>query len=372
MNSDINKKVMTAQEAVNRFIKPGTHIAFGGFTILRRPMAIAREIVRQGIGDLFVTMNGGTLVEEMLAGAGLIKWLETTYLGLEGGMPVAYAMRQGIEMGNIELVEDYSNWSFAQRTLAGKYGLPFMPCMGDLGSDILNYDTFGKAGLRGRNEKGEFIHPGIPPKKYEVIDDPFEGFGLRPRRFNAGEDTCGNRTNAYRDGKIKSDKYTGKEGVKILLVPPLLPEVCVIHAQRVAIDGTVRIEGLIGPDIDQSLCGRVLIVECERICSPEELRAVPEHNQIASHFVHAIVEQPFGAYPSAVPNYYDYDYAWFKQYAKEINHQPVEKVREFWQEHVGNTTDEWEYLYNRVGMEKLFSLRTKPEYHYNPEIDRFK
>jgi hypothetical protein len=88
--------------------------------------------------------------------------------------------------------------------------------------------------------------------------------------------------------------------------------------------------------------------------------------------VHAIVEQPFGAYPSAVPNYYDYDYAWFKQYVKEINHQPVEKVLEFWQEHVGNTTDDWEYLYNRVGMEKLFSLRTKPEYHYNPEIDRFK
>ncbi|MDI3480722.1 MAG: glutaconate CoA-transferase, subunit, partial [Tepidanaerobacteraceae bacterium] len=114
MNSDINKKVMTAKEAVKRFIKPGTHIAFGGFTILRRPMAIAREIVRQGIGELFVTMNGGTLVEEMLAGAGLIKWLETTYLGLEGGMPVAYAIRQGIETGKIELVEDYSNWSFAQ------------------------------------------------------------------------------------------------------------------------------------------------------------------------------------------------------------------------------------------------------------------
>lgn len=95
-------------------------------------------------------MNGGTYVEEMLAGAGLIKWLESTYIGLEGGMPVAYAIRQAIQNGEIELIEDYSNWSFALRTIAGKYGLPFMPCMTDMGSDLMTYDVFGKAGLRGK------------------------------------------------------------------------------------------------------------------------------------------------------------------------------------------------------------------------------
>jgi hypothetical protein len=80
--ADISEKIMTLREAVQRFIKPGTHLALGGFTILRRPMGFAREIVRQNIGGLFVTMNGGTLAEEMLAGAGLIKYLESTYLGL--------------------------------------------------------------------------------------------------------------------------------------------------------------------------------------------------------------------------------------------------------------------------------------------------
>ena len=125
----MQNKVMSAADAVKRFVKPGTHIAFGGFTILQRPMAVAREVVRQGIGDLFVTMNGGTVVEEMLAGMGLVRWMETTYIGMEGGMPVAYAVRRSIEEGAIELIEDYSNWSFAQRTLAGRLGLPFMPCM---------------------------------------------------------------------------------------------------------------------------------------------------------------------------------------------------------------------------------------------------
>lgn len=368
--ADLQKKVMSAKEAVQRFIKPGTHIAFGGFTILRRPNTIAREIVRQGIGDLFVTMNGGTYVEEMLAGAGLIKKLESTYIGLEGGMPVAYAIRQAIQSGEIELIEDYSNWSFALRTIAGKYGLPFMPCMTDLGSDLMEYDVFGKAGLRGRNADGNWIHPGIPPHKYKVIDDPFEGWGLRPRTFNNGLDSCPNKTNYYNKNKT-STAYTGREGVKVALVPPLLPEVCVVRAQRVALDGTIRIEGLIGPDIDQTLCGKTIIVECERICSADEIRMNPEHNQIAGVFVDAIVEQPFGAYPTCMPNYYDYDYQWFKKYTDAVNHQPKEVVKEFWLNAVAKEKDDWEYLEKRVSWKKLWSLRVEPQYHYNPQCDRF-
>lgn len=367
--SEATKKIMSAQEAVSKFIKSGTHIAFGGFTVLRRPMAIAREICRQGIGELYVTMNGGSIIEEMLAGCGLIKWLETTYIGMEGGMPVAYAIRRSIEEGQIALVEDYSNWSYAQRTLAGRLGLPFMPCLGDLGSDLLTYDTFGDAGLRGFHEDGTPKHCGIPPKKYAVIDDPFDGYGLRPALFQSGEDSVGNTTNAYRRG-IKSTRYTGKEGVKVLLVPPLMPDVSVIHAQRVSVDGIVRIEGLIGPDIDQGMCGKTLIVECERICSEEELRQVPEHNQIAPHFVSAIVEQPFGAYPTAVPNYYDYDYGWFQNYAAGVNHKPMEEVTAWWRDHL-SAKDDWAYLLRHVGWEGLAALRTKPEYHFNPEIDRF-
>jgi len=373
----MSNKIMSAAEAVSRFIKPGTHIAFGGFTVLRRPMTVAREIVRQGIGGLFVTMNGGTIVEEMLAGAGRVKWLETTYLGMEGGMPVAYAIRKCIEEGVIELVEDYSNWSFAQRTLAGRLGLPFMPCLSDLGSDLLEYDTFGKAGLRVKNEDGSMKHVGIPPAKYSVVDDPFDGFGLRPALFESGEDSCSNKTNYYRRSQqsrganpSKSTKYTGKEGVKVLLVPPLKPEVSVIRVQRAAVDGTVRIDGLVGPDFDQGLCGKTLIVECERICPIEELRHTPEHNQIAAHFVDAIIEQPYGAYPTAVPNYYDYDYSWFQNYTAKVNRKNLDEVKAFWLGHI-ESKDDWDYLEKNVGYPKLSSLRSDPRYHYNPNLDRF-
>jgi len=365
----MNEKIMTAGEAVRRFIEPGAHIAFGGFTILRRPMTIAREIVRQRIGNLFVTMNGGTLVEEMLAGAGLIKWLETTYIGLEGGMPVAYAVRKCIEDGVIELVEDYSNWSFAQRTLAGRLGMPFMPCMGDLGSDLIEYDAFGEAGLRGTNDDGLPKHPGIPPLKHCIIDDPFDGFGLRPALFLSGSDSCGNETNAYRSG-LKPTMYTGRQGVKVMLVPPLKPEVSVIRAQRVSVDGIVRIDGLVGPDFDQGLCGKTLIVECERVCPSEELRATPERNQIDAHFVDAIVVQPYGGYPTAVPDYYDYDYGWFRRYTEAVSRKSLFAVKDFWLEHV-ESEDDWDYLENKVGYEKMSQLRTDANYRYNPNLDRF-
>jgi acyl CoA:acetate/3-ketoacid CoA transferase alpha subunit len=40
---------MSPQEAVKRFIKKGSQIAIGGFTINRNPMGMIYEIVRQGL-----------------------------------------------------------------------------------------------------------------------------------------------------------------------------------------------------------------------------------------------------------------------------------------------------------------------------------
>ena len=90
--------------------------------------------------------------------------------------------------------------------------------MAELGSDVPEYDVFGKAGLRGRNADGSWIDPRIPPKKFAVIDDPFDGWGLRPHAFEGG-DTTANKTNRL-DWIRESEKYTGTKGVKVMLVPP--------------------------------------------------------------------------------------------------------------------------------------------------------
>lgn len=355
----MTSKVMPIDEAVRTFIKPGTHLALGGFTALRRPMAFAREIARQGIGDLFLSSNGTGIAEEILIGCGLVSRLETTLLGGVRPMPVGRAGTTSIEGGQIQIVEDYSNWSFALRTIAGHYGLPFIPCMSIMGSDIMKYDSFGAAGLRGCDENGAPIHPGIPPKKYAVIDDPFRGYGLRPTL----NDTTGNHTNIYLKDEINNTAYTGEPGVKVGLVPPLITDVCVVHAQSVSTDGIVRIDGLLAEDADQSFCGKHLIVVCERLCSPEELRQEPEHNHIPPHMVDAIVVSPFGAYPGNVPGYYDADKEFIVRYKAAVGGKGPEEIKEWWA-HELDCGDEWGYLTKRAGWEKLRSLRANPRYRY--------
>jgi glutaconate CoA-transferase subunit A len=362
-----SEKLMTAHEAVQKYIKPGTQVCPCGFSYTRRPFTLIREIIRQGIGDLYVTMNGGTACTEALAGCGLVKRIESTYLGLEGIQPVANSVRRGIEEGEIELVEDYSNYGYATRTVAGKYGWPFAPLVSELGSDILTYDTLGKAGLRGKNPDGSWIDPRIPPKKYQVVDDPFDGWGLRPHDFEGGDKTA-NQTNDLESART-STKYTGNPGIKIVLVPPVMPEVVLLRAQRVGEEGTVRLEGIFGPDIEQSIAGKRLIVECEQVVPEEELRAAPERNHIPAHITDAIVEQPFGGYPSAVPNYYDYDWDWFVSYGR-TNRRPKEEVRAWWADHVQRTEDDWEYLSSVVGMKRLFELRAQTAYGYRPDLER--
>lgn len=89
-------EIMTAREAVERYIKTGTQICWGGFSYTRRPFTIAREVIRQRdrIQHTFCTMNGGASVEEALAANDLISRMETTYVGLEGIQPVANSIRR--------------------------------------------------------------------------------------------------------------------------------------------------------------------------------------------------------------------------------------------------------------------------------------
>ncbi len=125
-------EIMTAREAVERYIKTGTQVCWGGFSYTRRPYTIAREVMRQRdrIQHHFCTMNGGASVEECLAANDLISRLETTYVGLEGIQPVANSLRRRIQDGSIPLIEDYSNYGYASRSHCRSLWLAFCPIDG--------------------------------------------------------------------------------------------------------------------------------------------------------------------------------------------------------------------------------------------------
>ncbi len=400
-------KIMSVQEVVKKFIKPKRAWCVGGFGYTRTNVAIPREVIRQNIQDLYVQTNAGATPIMMMGGALQLAWVEMTYLGLETIQPVSYEVRKGLEDGQIEAVMDFTNYSWALRTLAGRMGFQFVAGMSDLGTDLLEYDTFAEAGLRGKDENGYWIHPDIPPKRHAIIKDPFDGWGLRPHQYNPENkyskgdepDTTMNQTAAIEDGILyetlrrRTNKYTGEKGVIAILFPPDIPYVTTTHVQRVGQMGTARIEGLLVPDVEQSLSAKYLVISAEKIVPEEELRLRASENQIPYVHVDAIVETPFGCYPTGSTYYYDYDWMWWMFYIKAnraaATNDGKKALAEYWHNIVGK--DEWDFLENKVGTDyfkfgnieakyespngttgfaRLFELRADAKYGYKPDLYR--
>ncbi len=362
-------KIMSLKDAVAKYVKPYRAWTVGGFGYTRTNASTAREAIRQNIKNLYVQTNAGATPIMMLAGAGQLAWVEMTYLGLETIQPVSYEIRKGLEEGEVEAVMDHSNYSWALRTAAGRFGMQFISGFTDIGTDLIEYDTFGKAGLRGKDENGMWIHPDIPPKRHAIIDDPFDGWGIRPHQYDPNNkwspgdepDTTWNKTAAEEDGifyeavRKRADKYTGNKAIKALLMPPVIPYVTTTQVQRCGELGTARIEGLLVPDVEQSLSAKYLVICAEKIVPEEELRYRPSQNQIPFIHVDAIVEAPWACYPTGSTYLYDYDWMWWKFYIQANRAAATPDGRkalaDYWHTIVGE--DEWDFLQNKVGTDRF-------------------
>ena len=164
------------------------------------------------------------------------------------------------------IVEDYTNFQMALRFLAGAMGVPFLPTMSSLGTDIIakwGFDTE----MRQKNKK-------ISAKKLVVVENPFS-------RNETPE--------------------------KLVLVPAIQPDVTLIHVQQADVTGTCRISGLTFSDVDQAKASRHVIVTCDELVDSGTLNYDPQCNQLPSFCVDAVVHVPFGAYPTACFGLYDYD-----------------------------------------------------------------
>jgi glutaconate CoA-transferase subunit A len=84
--------------------------------------------------------------------------------------------------------------------------------------------------------------------------------------------------------------------------------------QQAARDGTARIAGLTFADVEQAKAAQHVVLTCEKLADPDELRSHPEHNQIPAIIVDAVVPVPYGAYPTACYRHYDYDPEFLSDY----------------------------------------------------------
>jgi glutaconate CoA-transferase subunit A len=265
-------KVMPLDEAVARFVPDGAHVSIGGFTCNRNPMAAVYEVIRQRKKGLHLYAHSNGQGVDELVGAGCVSRIEIAYAGTGRFAPTCIRFRKAVESGKI-LFEDYSNYQMTLRFLAGAMGVPFLPTRSSLGTDIIRRWGF--------SEEMRQADPRLPDRKLTVMDNPFGDWA----------DTR-----------------------QVVLVPAIRPDATLIHVQQAARDGTARIAGLTFADVEQAKAARHVVLTCERLADPAELRAQPEHNQIPAIIVDAVVTVPYGAYPTACYRYYDYDPVFLNDY----------------------------------------------------------
>ena len=319
---EIRDKLMTPAEAVGKFIKDGSQIALGGFTINRNPMGLVYEIIRQGIKNLHLVCHSNGQALDVLIGAGCVRKVEVAYAGNGRFAPTCFRFRKAVESGKIE-VEDYSNYQMSLRFLAGAVGVPFIPAKTGLGTDLVTREGFSQELRKERKTPGQ---------KYALMQNPF----------------C-----------AKTDT--------VLLLPALQPDVTLLHAQYVGEDGTVRIKGLTFADVEQAKSADAVIVTCEEIVPKEFIRTDPDQNSLPFFLVDAIVPLPFGAHPTACAYFYDYDVAHLNLYKKMASEDHL--FRTYLKEWILGVSNHEEYL-DRVGGKTLSKIRANCVIPYAPGLDR--
>ena len=93
----------------------------------------------------------------------------------------------------------------------------------------------------------------------------------------------------------------------IAVVPPLNPDVAILHAQRADKHGNTQFWGLLGVQKEVAFAAKRLVVVVEEIVDEAIICGDPNRTLIPGLIVDAVVHEPYGAHPSYVQGYYDRD-----------------------------------------------------------------
>lgn len=240
-------KIATMKDAIAQLVRDGDSIAIEGFTHLIC-FAAGQEIIRQQKRDLTLCRLTPDLIYDQIIAAGCAKKLVFSYLG-NPGVGSLHAVRRAVEKGipaPLE-VEEYSHFGMVGRLMAGAAKLPFYPVRTFVGSDI----------------------PAVNPR-IKQVEDPYGGG-------------------------------------QIYVVPPLNPDVTILHVQRADEKGNAHIWGLMGMQTEAAFAAERVILVAEEIVDEAVIRADPNRTVIPGLIVDAVVHEPYGAHPSYAQGYYDRD-----------------------------------------------------------------
>ena len=125
-------KTLTEADAVRRSVADGDYVSFDFSSFTRGPLALIREIIRQGRRDLWYCAKFTLMESTLLAAAGAVSRIDVGFMGLGD------TLNRAVEEGKIKVTE-WTNGTLTLRHMAGGMGVPFLPTRALLGTDTLKY-----------------------------------------------------------------------------------------------------------------------------------------------------------------------------------------------------------------------------------------
>ncbi|HEV7755901.1 MAG TPA: CoA transferase subunit A [Mycobacteriales bacterium] len=237
--------VVSLHDGVRELVHDGDVVAMEGFTHLI-PFAAGHEIIRQGRRDLTLVRMTPDVIYDQLIGAGCARKMVFSWGG-NPGVGSLHRFRDAVQNDwPVPLeIEEHSHAGMANRYVAGASGLPFAVLRGYTGTDLVHHT-----------------------ENIKTVTCPFTGEVLTA-------------------------------------VPPVNPDVAIIHAQRADRSGTVQMWGITGVQKEAVLAAKRSLVTVEEIV--DELTPVPGEVVLPSWVVTAVAEVPGGAAPSYAQGYYERD-----------------------------------------------------------------
>jgi len=288
-------KLCSLKEAVSSYVHDGDTLYCAGFTHLI-PFSAGHEIIRQERKNLTLARATPDLIYDQMVAAGCARKLIFSYIG-NPGVGSLRIVRNELEAGRLEW-EEYSHFGMISRLQAGASGLPFIPMNQTAATDL------------------EHNNPNI-----RRVQDP----------------------------------YTGRE---VITVPPLTPDVGIIHVQRADKNGNAHIWGIIGEQKEVAFASKSVIITAEEIVDEEVIRSDPNRTLIPELIVKAVCHVPHCAHPSYTQGYYDRDNVFYLNWDKiSEDPQSVSKWLEDWVYGLKDAEEYWQ----KLGAETHARLAVKPK-----------
>jgi glutaconate CoA-transferase, subunit A len=283
-------KVVPMRDAIAAHVHDGDTLVIEGFTHLIC-FAAAHEIIRQRRRNLTLCRLTPDVVFDQMIAAGCASKLVFSWAGNPGAGSL-HAFRRAVEARPPAIdIEEYSHFGMVARFSAGAARLPFWPLRNYQGTDL----------------------PAANPM-IRSVDCP----------------------------------YTGES---IATVPPLNPDVTIVHAQRADADGNTQVWGLLGVQREAAFASQRVIVVVEQLVPESVIRSDPNRTIIPGMIVDAVVVEPWGAHPSYAQGYYDRDNEFYVAW-DQVSRDP-QRLQAYLDDWVYGVTDRNEYVRRQPLLDRL-------------------